>query len=194
MTTSYVPLLRRRREGTTDYRSRKRVISTDKPLLVVRFSNKNVSSQFVRPTPKGDKVVSSANSKELAKLGWRGSPKSTPACYLLGMVAGKRAKAAGVSEAVLYTGLVPFVRGGRVAAFVKGVIEAGVGVPAGEEVFPPEERLTGAVTAQYAAGLAKERKEEYQRRFSGLLKANLRPEDYPKEFERVRASLLGAKP
>ncbi len=189
----YVPLLRRRREGTTDYRSRKRVISTTKPLLVVRFSNRNVSSQFLKPTPKGDKVVSSANSKELVKLGWRGSSKSTPACYLLGMVAGKKAKEAGVTEAVLYTGLIPFVKGGRVAAFVKGVIEAGVGVPAREEVFPPEERLTGSVTAKYAAALAKEQKDQYEREFSGLLKANFRPEDYPKEFEKVRTAVLGAK-
>lgn len=190
---SYVPLQRRRREGTTDYRSRKRIISSEKPLLVVRFSNKNVSSQFTKPAAKGDNVLSSANSKELQKLGWRGSPKSTPACYLLGMLAGKKAKSSGIDAAVLYTGLVPFVRGGRVAAFVKGVVEAGVDVPVGEEVFPAQERLDGSVTASYAASLAKGEKKGYERAFSGLLKAQFRPEDYPREFAKMKATIMGAK-
>lgn len=190
---SYIPLQRRRREGTTDYRSRKRIITSQKPLLVVRFSNKNVSSQFMKPTPRGDSILSSAHSKELKKLGWRGSPKSTPACYLLGMLAGKKAKGSGIDEAVLYTGLIPFVKGGRVAAFVKGVVEAGVQVPVGEEVFPSEERLTGAVTAGYAASLAKAGKSDYERAFSGLLKVNFKPEDYPQEFGKMRAAILGGK-
>ncbi len=191
--TNYVPLLRRRREGTTDYRSRKRIITSRAPLLVVRFSNKNVTSQFVRPTPKGDQVLSAAHSRELKKLGWRGSPKSTPACYLLGMLAGKKASGGGIKEAVLYNGLTPFVKGGRAAAFVKGVIEAGVEVPVGEGVFPKEDRLTGKVTAGYAAALAKERKEAYQKTFSGILKAQLRPEDYPSEFEKAKSAIMGAK-
>jgi large subunit ribosomal protein L18 len=90
---THVPLLRRRREGVTDYRARKRAITSQKPLLVIRVSNKNVSSQFVKPTVKGDVVLSASHSKELAKLGWRGSAKSTPACYLLGLLAGKKALA-----------------------------------------------------------------------------------------------------
>ncbi len=191
--SSYVPLQRRRREGTTDYRSRKRIISSEKPLLVVRFSNKNVSSQFTKPTAKGDNVLSSTSSKELQKLGWRGSPKSTPACYLLGMLAGKKAKGSGIEAAVLYTGLVPFVKGGRVAAFVKGVVEAGVEVPVGEEIFPTQDRLDGTVAANYAASLAKGEKKAYDRTFSGLLKAQFKPEDYPREFAKMKAAILGVK-
>lgn len=52
MKSVHVPLLRRRREGVTDYRARKRAITSQKPLLVIRISNKNVSSQFVKPTTK----------------------------------------------------------------------------------------------------------------------------------------------
>jgi len=193
VTSLYVPLLRRRREGVTDYGSRKRAIMSQKPLLVVRFSNKNVSSQFVKPTVKGDLVLSSAHSKELSKHGWQGSPKSTPACYLLGILAGKKAKRKGVKNAVLYNGLVPFVRGARVAAFLKGVVEAGVEVPVGEEAFPSEERLSGKAIADYAAKLSKEDKEAYRRNFSRLLKAGFKPQDYPAEFEKAKSAIMGGK-
>jgi large subunit ribosomal protein L18 len=193
MKPTHVQLLRRRREGVTDYRTRKKAITSQKPLLVVRFTNSNVSSQFVKPAVAGDVVLSWAHSGELAKIGWRGSPKSTPACYLLGMLAGKKATKKGVKEAVLYNGLVPFVRGGRVAAFLKGVREAGVDVPVGEEAFPDEDRAKGKVIAAFATKLAAEDKAAYQKSYSGLLKSGFKPEDYPAEFEKARDAIMGAK-
>jgi large subunit ribosomal protein L18 len=188
----YVPLLRRRREGVTDYRARKRAITSQRPLLVIRVSNKNVSSQFVKPTVKGDVVLSASHSKELAKLGWHGSAKSTPACYLLGLLAGKKALAAGVNEAVAYNGLVPFIRGSRVAALLKGVVDAGVQVPVGEEAFPDADRLSGKSIADFATRLSGEDKDAYSRSFSALLKGGFRPESYPAEFEKVKAAISGA--
>jgi len=188
----YVPLLRRRREGVTDYRSRKKAITSQKPLLVIRVSNRNVSSQFVKPTVKGDIVLSATHSKELVKLGWRGSTKSTPACYLLGLLAGKKALAAGVKEAVAYNGLVPFIRGSRISALVKGVVDSGVQVPVGEEAFPDSERLTGKSIADYAAKLEGEDKDSYSKSFSGLLKGGFKPEGYPAEFEKVKVAISGA--
>lgn len=189
--SAHVQILRRRREGVTDYRSRKKAIISQMPLLVVRISNKNVSSQFVKPTVKGDLVLSSAHSKELVKLGWRGSPKSTPACYLLGLLAGKKALAKGVKEAVAYNGLVPFIGGSRIAAHLKGVLDAGVAVPVGEEAFPSEERMSGRSIADYASKLAAEDKGAYTRNFSALLKAGFKPEEYPAEFEKVKAAIKG---
>ena len=188
----HVPLLRRRREGVTDYRARKRAITSQKPLLVVRVSNKNVSSQFVKPTVKGDVVLSASHSKELVKLGWRGSPKSTPACYLLGLLAGKKALAAGVKEAVAYNGVVPFIRGSRIAALLKGVVDSGIQVPVGEEAFPDADRLSGKSIADYASKLSGEDKESYSRSFSALLKGGFKPESYPEEFEKVKAAISGA--
>ncbi|HYB07677.1 MAG TPA: 50S ribosomal protein L18 [Nitrososphaerales archaeon] len=190
--STHVPLLRRRREGVTDYRARKRAITSQRPLLVVRISNKNVSSQFVRPTAKGDVVLSSAHSRELAKQGWNGSLKSTPACYLLGLLAGKKALAAGVKEAVAYNGVVPFIRGSRIAALLKGVVDAGVAVPVGEEAFPNEDRLSGKSIGDYATKLAAEDKDAYSRSFSALIKRGFKPEDYPAEFEKVKAAIAGA--
>ena len=192
MKPSHVPLLRRRREGVTDYRSRKRAITSQKPLLVVRISNKNVTSQFVKPTVRGDVVLSASHSKELVKLGWHGSRKSTPACYLLGLLAGKKALAAGVKEAVAYNGLVPFIRGSRVAALLKGVVDSGIQVPVGEEAFPDADRLTGKSIAEYATKLAGEDADAYSKSFSALLKGGFKPEAYPAEFEKVKATISGA--
>lgn len=187
----YVPLLRRRREGVTDFRARKKAITSRRPLLVVRVSNKNVVAQFIRPTVKGDVVLSSAHSRELIKLGWHGSPKSTPACYLLGLLAGKKAIAAGMKEAVAYNGLVPFIRGSRISALLKGVTEAGVSIPIGEEAFPDDGRLTGKSIADYASKLASEEKEAYSQTFSRLLKSGFKPEEYPAELEKAKSAITG---
>jgi large subunit ribosomal protein L18 len=182
-------LQRRRRSGLTDYQARRRAISSQGTLLVVRISDKNVTAQFLRPKVEGDEVVASAHSKELAKLGWKGSPKSTPACYMLGLLAGKKAVSKGINDAVLYMGVAPFVRGSRTAAFVKGAIDAGVKIPFGEEAIPGDDRLTGKSIADYAAKLAGEDKELYEKRFSALLKSGFVPEDYPANVEKVKAAI-----
>ncbi|MBI3859949.1 MAG: 50S ribosomal protein L18 [Thaumarchaeota archaeon] len=189
----HVPLQRRRRQGVTDYRARKKVISSKVPLLVVRVSNKNVSAQFVRPQVNGDIVLASAHSRQLRKFGWRGSLNSTPASYLLGTLAGRGALSKGVKEAIVYNGLAPFVSGARVSAFVKGVVDAGIKVPVGEEVLPSGDRISGRSIADFAAKLAAEDKDSYSRRFSGLLKGGFRPEEYPQEFEKTKAAIVGSK-
>lgn len=188
----YVPVYRRRRSGATDYRARKKAISSRGTLLAVRISGKNVSAQFLKPTVEGDLVLSSAHSRRLRKLGWKGSLKSLPACYLLGLWAGKQAKAKGVESAVVYNGPHPFVTGSRVSAFVKGVVDAGVEVPFSEEAFPSEERLKGANIASYASGLAKQDHELYQRRFSALIKLGFKPEDYANNYDHTKAAIMGA--
>jgi large subunit ribosomal protein L18 len=176
--STYVPLYRRRRDGATDYRARKKMITSAVPLLAVRVSSKNVSAQFIRPKAEGDEVLSSAHSRNLKKLGWKGSTKSVPACYLLGLLAGERAKDHGVEKAYLYNGLSLFVNGSRVSALVKGVKDAGVDVPMSEDAVPSEDRITGKATAEYAKALLADNKEKYSRVFSGLLRAGFKPEEY----------------
>jgi large subunit ribosomal protein L18 len=190
----HVPIYRRRRMGATDYRARKKIITSAVPLLAVRVSSKNVSVQFVRPKAEGDQVVSSAHSRNLKKLGWKGSTKSVPACYLLGLLAGKRAKEAGLEKAHLYTGLSLFVKGSRVAALVKGVKEAGVDVPMSDDVAPSEDSISGKVTAQYARSLLAENKEKYSKVFSGLLRTGFKPEEYAEKASALKQAILkGAK-
>ncbi len=190
----YVPLYRRRRTGVTDYRARKKIITSSVPLLAVRVSSKNVSAQFIKPKAEGDQVVSSAFSRNLKKLGWKGSTKSVPACYLLGLLAGKRAKASGVEKAYLYNGLSQFVNGSRVSAVVKGVKDAGVDVPMSDDVAPSQDRLTGKSTADYAKALLAEDKEKYSKIFSGLIRTGFKPEEYAENASALKQAILkGAK-
>lgn len=191
--TKFVPVPRRRRMGLTNYRARKKEVASRGILLTVRLADKNVSAQFIKPNVTGDSVISAVHSRALRKLGWKGSLKNTPACYLLGLLAGKKAAEKGVKEAFLYTGVLPFVKGSRLAAFVKGVSDAGLKVPISESAFPSEKRLKGESISTYASSLLKENKEEYTRRFSALLKLGLKPEDYPAHYEKVRASIVGGR-
>jgi large subunit ribosomal protein L18 len=187
---AYVPIYRRRRMGATDYRARKKLIASSVPLLAVRVSSKNVSAQFIKPATEGDKVLSSAHSRNLKKFGWKGSPKSVPACYLLGLLAGRRAKEHGVEKAYLYTGLSLFVNGSRVSALVKGVKDAGVDVPMSDDVAPTEESISGKVTADYAKSLLAENKEKYSKVFSGLLKGGFKPEEYAQNASALKQAIL----
>jgi len=188
----YVPMYRRRRSGATDYKARRKAISSRGTLLAVRISGKNVSAQFLKPTVNGDLVVASAHSHSLKKLGWKGSLKSIPACYLLGLWAGKEAKKKGVERAYLYNGPVPFVKGTRIPAFVKGVVDAGVDVPHSKEILPPDEVVKGENIAKYANDLASQDKAVYDRKFSGLLKRGFKPESYAENQAKVRDVIMGA--
>lgn len=136
---------RRRREGKTDYRRRLALLKSGETRVVVRRTNGNVIVQFVGWAQEGDQVQATAVAQELAKLGWEGSPKNTPAAYLTGLLAGKRAAAAGVESAVLDIGRHVPSKGSRVFAALKGVQDAGIEVAAGDdEMYPSEERLNGA--------------------------------------------------
>ena len=65
---------RRRREGKTDYQARRRLTiqdknkyNTPKYRFVVRFTNKDVITQIIYATIKGDRVLAAAHSRELAQ-------------------------------------------------------------------------------------------------------------------------------
>jgi len=135
---------RRRREGRTDYRQRQRLLRARVPRAVVRLSHRNANVQFISYDPVGDKILAAATSKELAKLGWTGATGNLPAAYLTGYLAGKRAAKSGIEEAVLDIGLKGPAKGSAVFAALKGMIDAGIDIPHGEEVIPAEDRINGA--------------------------------------------------
>ncbi len=134
---------RRRREGRTDYRHRMALLKGGKVRAVVRKSNRSTRVQFIGYTEKGDFVVASAVSTDLAELGWTGSGKSTPGAYLTGLLAGKRAKEKGVEEAVLDIGLREPKKGATVFAALKGIVDAGVDIPHSEDMIPSKDRISG---------------------------------------------------
>jgi large subunit ribosomal protein L18 len=56
-------------------------------------------------------------------------------------LAGKKALASGTSKAILYSGTRKYTQ--RMAAALKGVIDAGLEIPASEETLPSEDRING---------------------------------------------------
>jgi large subunit ribosomal protein L18 len=135
---------RRRREGRTDYRHRLRLLLSDRPRAVVRFSNSRIRVSFTVFDPVGDRVVAQAESRELAGIGFPpGSLASTPAAYLTGYLAAMRAKQSGATDAILDTGRRHTTEGGRLLGALKGMLDAGLEIPHGEAAFPTADRLNG---------------------------------------------------
>lgn len=136
---------RRRREGRTDYRVRRRLLESGLPRAVVRCSGRRVRVAIVEFAAQGDRVRASADSGELSQIAFPASSlSSTPAAYLTGYLAGLRAKTAGADDVVLDVGLRHPTTGGRLSAALKGLLDAGLEIPHGEEQFPSAERLNGA--------------------------------------------------
>ncbi len=185
---SFTPLLRRIREDKTNYRKRKGILIGRRIFAAVRISNANVLVQLLKAGKVGDEVLVSAHSRALVKHGWQGSRKNIPACYLTGFLAGTKALAKDVKECVLYTGNRMYAP--RVAASVKGLIEAGVSVRVDEETLPDQDRIAGKHIAAYA-NLVKSDNQVYNARFSGLVKSGFAPESYPEHFDEVKMSILG---
>jgi len=88
---------RRRREGKTDFRARRKMVRQDKNKfnnkkyrLVVRFTNKRVICQIMYATIRGDMIVSQANSSELTKYGVPCGHKNYAAAYCTGLLVARR--------------------------------------------------------------------------------------------------------
>ena len=138
---AYSKILRRLREEKTNYRKRGTMLMGKRDFITVNITNENTQVQILTPGMTGDKVVASAHSRYLIEKGWKGSRKSVPAAYLTGYLAGKKALGKGAKDAILYTGTRRYTQ--RMAAALKGVIDAGVEVPADSETFPADERING---------------------------------------------------
>ena len=151
----YRVAFRRRREGKTDYRSRLALLKSGETRAVVRTTNRNVIVQFVSYDEQGDRVVATAEARELVDLGYKAAGNNTPSAYLTGRLAAQRAKEAGVEASVLDIGRANPHKGGVLFGALKGVVDGGVAIPTGEGVFPAEERLRGEhLGAEKAAAFA----------------------------------------
>jgi len=88
---------RRRREGKTDYRARRKLTiqaknkyNTPKYRLVVRFTNKDVICQITYAKLKGDVVLTAAYSHELPRYGLEAGLTNYAATYATGLLAARR--------------------------------------------------------------------------------------------------------
>jgi large subunit ribosomal protein L18 len=138
---AYSTILRRLREEKTNYKKRKLILMSRRDFITVQISNENTLVQIHKPQLSGDKVVASAHSRFLLQKGWKGSRKNVPAAYLTGYLAGKKALSHGTTDVILYSGTRRYTQ--RMAAALKGVIDAGLKVPADEESLPSQDRING---------------------------------------------------
>merc|ERR1712003_172204 len=93
----YQVKFRRRREGKTDYRQRKRLCAQDKNKyqspkyrLVVRFTNTKVICQIAYSLIDGDRILTQASSKELPRYGLSCGLKNYAAAYCTGLLVARR--------------------------------------------------------------------------------------------------------
>jgi large subunit ribosomal protein L18 len=179
-------LYRRKLAGKTNYLKRLGLLKSSMPRIVVRPSLKNITVQIISYTPTGDKIIASANSLQLKKLGWKASCSNLSAAYLTGLLAGRGAKGA-VKEAILDAGFIRLTKGNRMFAALKGVVDAGIVVPVGKEMFPLPARISGKHVEDYAKKIAGS--EKYAKQFSLYLKQGVKPEELTKHFEDIKSKI-----
>ena len=189
---SYVHTLKRIRTHKTNYRKRQALLVSRQNFVTIKITNQNLIAQILKPEILGDIVKVSAYSRELRRYGWKGSLNSLPACYLAGALLGKKALEKGVNKAVLYIGSKPFTS--RIAACMKGIVQAGVNIPISSESFPAEYRLNGQHIADYALKIKSEDIDKYNRNFSSIIREGLVPENYQTHVKEIAALILSEKP
>ena len=185
---SYVHTLKRIRTHKTNYRKRQALLISKQDFVTIKITNQNVIAQVLKPEIQGDIVRVSTHSRELRRYGWKGSLNSLPACYLVGLVLGRKALEKGVDKAVLYIGNKPFTS--RISACMKGIVQAGINIPISSESYPTEHRLNGQHIAEYALKIKTEDINKYNKYFSSLLKEGLVPENYQSHVEEITARIL----
>ncbi len=156
MNTKYTVKYRRRREGKTNYHDRIKMLKSGKNILIFRKLARTIVGQIVMFNEKGDIILTSVNSKELEKYGWKGSKNNLPAAYLSGFLLAKKAKDQ-KGELVVNFGIINPTKGCAKYAFLKGAIDGGLKAIHSPDSFPDESRIKGEHIVAYSKkGDAKE--------------------------------------
>ena len=183
----YTVLLKRKREGKTDYKSRLKILSSKKTRLVVRKKSNVIIAKLVQYVPKGDRVIASAATTDLKKLGWSYHINNLPSSYLLGYLIGYVARKHKVKTAIFDIGLHSSLKGSSLYAALKGAIDAGLDIPVNEEILPSEERIKGKHIEEYALKISNS--EKYKKQFSRYIKQNVKPENISGAFDEIKKKI-----
>lgn len=184
---------RRKREGRTDYRLRLELLKSRTPRLVVRRSLNNITCQVVKYEEKGDRVVVTADSKELRAFGWKFHCGNIPAAYLTGFLCAERAKRHKIGNAVPDIGLYRSTAGNRLYSALKGAVDGGLAIPHSDEIMPPLERFSGQHIAEYSEKLKAEDPAKHKKVFSAYHNNKVDPKDMPAAFEETKNKISEAK-
>ena len=140
-------LKRRRRENKTDYLKRLKLLKSDSPRIVFRKTNKYLIVQYVKSEETKDKIEIGMTSKKLINYGWpkdlKGSLKSLPASYLVGLIIGKEILKNKKETPIVDFGMIRIVSKSKVHAFLKGLVDSGIKLKHKKENFPNDERISG---------------------------------------------------
>ncbi len=180
---------RRRREGKTNYHLRRRLVRSNRIRAVVRVTNSHCLVQFVKARIAGDITLSASHSRELKNFNWNVATSNLPSAYLVGLLAGLKAKNGGISTAVLDIGLNPPVYGSRIFAALKGIVDAGIEVPHSDKIFPANNRLNGAHIADFAINLKENDEELFNKQFSNYTKQKIDPAKIPQIFDKTKKEI-----
>lgn len=180
---------RRKREGVTNYRKRLTLLSSNKPRLITRKSLKNIISQIVEYNVDGDKIILSASSKELKKkYGWKFNRCNLPAAYLTGLLLGAKARKKNIKNAVVDLGLNKSVKGSKMYAVLKGVLDAGLQIPHSKDILPSDNAVKGDIIVKYY-----EAKKSDKMIFTKYKKDGLNISDLPKTVDSIKKQILEGK-
>ena len=184
----YTVQFRRKREGSTDYRKRLKIVVSNKPRMVARKSLAGIQAAIIEYRKEGDMTKAAAHSSQLKKIGWKYGTGNLPAAYLVGFLLGKKAKDAKIKEAILDIGLNKSVKGSRIYALLAGALDAGLSIPHNDEVLPSKDRISGKHIAAYADKLKADSK-AYKKQFEAYLKNNAEPANIVKNFEETKKNI-----
>ncbi len=137
---------KRRRENKTDYSLRFSLLKSKVPRIVIRRTNKYFIVQAVEVHESQDKTILGITSKDLLEQGWdkkyTGSLKSVPAAYLTGILfAHKLLEKNKENKFILDLGMARHIKGNRIYAVAKGLVDGGLDINLGKEAVPSNERL-----------------------------------------------------
>lgn len=140
-------ITRRRKENKTDYGKRKKLLKSELPRLVFRRTNKYFIVQYVESKESRDKVVFGMDSRKLLNYGWpkelKGSLKSTPSAYFLGLLVGKEILSKKLKLPIVDFGMARTLHKTKIHGFLKGLVDSELKIKTKKETFPEEDRIQG---------------------------------------------------
>ena len=173
---------RRKRNGQTNYKKRLKLLLSRRPRLVIRRSTNNITLQLVSYDEAGDKIIVSAHSSELKKIGWKMNTGNIPAAYLTGIMLAKKAKDKKVGEVVVDIGLNTPSKGSRIFAALKGAVDNGLNTPHTEDRFPDDMAIKGQKIKDYFDSI-----KEAGKQFAKYKENKI---DVLKQFEEIKNKLM----
>lgn len=182
---------RRKRIHRTDYKKRIKLISGNMPRIVIRKSLRNIILQLASYDNNGDRIIVDARCSELKKYGWELPSGNICSAYLTGILFGAKAKKIEKFEKFIADfGFFPSVKGSRMYAAIKGIMDSGLNISCDKEILPNEDRVYGKHIVNYAEKLKKESPEKFERQFSLYLRKKIDLESIPECVKKVKENII----